>query len=79
MILMDMQMPELNGFDAAKILHDNGFKKPIIAMTSSLTKEDEMKCMDAGCDDFVSKPIGRNQLEKILRKYMTPMEAVNAA
>jgi signal transduction histidine kinase len=75
LVLMDMQMPNMNGYEATKKLHSIGFKKPIIAMTASLMNEDERKCLQAGCDDFIAKPIERGRLIKMLCKFMTPAEA----
>jgi two-component system, sensor histidine kinase len=70
-------MPNMKGFEATKKLHNTGFKKPIIAMTASLMNEDEQKCREAGCDDFITKPINCGQLVKLLGKYMSPAEAVH--
>ncbi|MEN6385579.1 MAG: response regulator [Phycisphaerales bacterium] len=74
LVFMDMQMPNMNGYDATKKLHVMGFKKPIIAMTASLMNEDERKCLQAGCDDYISKPIDRGQLVTMLCKFFTPAE-----
>ena len=61
-ILMDMQMPEMDGYTATrKIRHCDGMT-PIIALTANTTQEERQKCLDAGCNDYASKPILRDEL-----------------
>ncbi|OHB50770.1 MAG: hypothetical protein A2Y10_01730 [Planctomycetes bacterium GWF2_41_51] len=72
LVLMDMQMPNMNGFETTKRLHAFGFKNPIIAISASLMNEDEEKCRQAGCDDYVAKPIDRAYLIKTICKYIKP-------
>jgi signal transduction histidine kinase len=69
-ILMDMQMPNMNGYDATRQLRSQGLKTPIIAVTANAMTGDEQKCMDVGCDRYLSKPIDRNKLDELVGQYL---------
>ena len=79
LIFMDMQLPNMNGYDATKKLHNLGVKTPIIAITAGLMNEDEDKCLQTGCDDYLPKPINRSNLIKTICKYMAPAATVQIA
>ena len=70
MIFMDIQMPIMNGHEATKQIRADGITTPIIALTASAMKGDEDKCLNAGCDGYLAKPIDRALLPKIISKYL---------
>ena len=69
-ILMDMQMPEMDGPTATVELRKLGYNLPIIALTANAYKEDRERCLAAGCNDFVTKPILRDRLYETLSSYL---------
>ena len=77
LILMDMQMPKMDGLEATKILREKGYTKPISALTANTMQHDINLCFDAGCDDFLSKPINVKEFNALLEKYLPADENVN--
>ena len=75
LVLMDIQMPEMDGFQATRLIrgHKDGTlaKIPIIAMTANAMKGDREKCLDAGMNDYLSKPVNPKELIEKLYKWST--------
>jgi two-component system, sensor histidine kinase and response regulator len=70
-VLMDIQMPEMDGLEATRQIRKNGITEvPIIAMTANAMKGDREKCLEAGMNDYMSKPIKRETVYKILEKWL---------
>jgi len=70
LILMDLQMPVLNGIDAIKKLRNSNYSKPIVALTAATSISDRETCKEAGADDFVSKPINFENFYHVLDTYL---------
>ena len=66
LILMDLQMPRLDGYHAVVTLRADGFTMPIVALTAHALKEERLRCLDAGFNDYVTKPINSKSLIRIV-------------
>ena len=76
LVLMDCQMPEMDGFDATREIRKLELKTPqqkplpIIAMTANVMSGDRERCLETGMDDYIGKPVQRDQLATVLRKWL---------
>lgn len=68
-ILMDLQMPQMDGIEATHVLRARGYKNPIIALTAHVMKEEQIRSADAGCNNHLTKPIEPAKLIDVLRQY----------
>ena len=64
-------MPQMNGLDAARELRKNYITTPIIALTANAMKGDDKRCIEAGCNDYLAKPIDRQKLAEKITLYFT--------
>ena len=71
LIFMDLDMPEMDGLEATRTIREKGFDDiPIIAMTAAAMKEDREKCIQAGMNDYLSKPIKREMVFNMIKTWV---------
>lgn len=72
LILMDMQMPVLDGYSTTEILRKSGYLKPIISLTAHTMREDLLKCLASGCNEVLVKPVAPSTLLNTVIRYLPP-------
>lgn len=70
LILMDLQMPEMNGYDATREIKKMYPEMPVIAQTAFAMSDDRTKAIEAGCDDYLAKPIRSKDLLDAVNKFL---------
>ena len=72
LVLMDIMMPEMDGYEAMqKIRNQEKFKNlPVIALTAKAMKDDKQKCIDAGANDYIAKPVDIDRLLSLMRVWL---------
>jgi CheY-like chemotaxis protein len=71
LILMDIQMPDMNGLTATEEIKKFNRKIPIIAQTANAINEERLRCLEAGCDDFITKPVNITELFEKIDKWLS--------
>jgi PAS domain S-box-containing protein len=69
-ILLDIRLPEMDGFEFVRQLRKSGIKIPVIAQTAYAMSGDKHKCFDAGCNDYIAKPLKKNELLKKMSNFL---------
>lgn len=82
-ILMDIQMPKMDGYEATSKLRRLGYNKPILALTAHAMRAELERCLEAGCDQCLSKPVARKKLIEVVKeslgKTFKPVESLRLA
>ena len=69
LILMDCRMPEMDGLEATREIRRQMYSLPIVALTANDREEDREACMDAGMDEFLAKPLNRDELTVLINRF----------
>ncbi len=76
MILMDCQMPVMDGFEATRIIRksESSVRVPIVAVTANASLDEREKCLAAGMDDYLAKPVSRKALDDVIQRWIKPAQ-----
>ncbi|MQX53636.1 ATP-binding protein [Alcanivorax sediminis] len=74
LIVLDMQMPEMDGYQTVVELRDRGFNGPVMALTANVLEMDRQRCLDAGCDEFLGKPVRIKELIQTCSRLLSQAE-----
>jgi len=77
-ILMDLQMPEMDGFEATKHLRQAGFQTPVFALTANVNSETKSQVIECGMNEYISKPFNPVELFQLLKQYYKPKKRSNS-
>lgn len=77
LVLMDMKLPEMNGYDATKLIKAHSPKLPVIAVTACAMLEDRRKCKISGCDGYLSKPVMPKEFLPLVHFFLFPEKTKN--
>ncbi|NOQ90266.1 MAG: response regulator [Gammaproteobacteria bacterium] len=78
LILMDMQMPVMDGVEATRLLRSNGYSKPIVCLTANVMVTDREKCIAAGADEYLVKPLNLQRFYEVLNKCLAEADNTTA-
>jgi CheY-like chemotaxis protein len=70
LLVMDIMMPEMDGYETIRRLRKNGFSQPIVALTAKAMSGDRERCLEAGASDYIAKPIDTEQFLALLRVWL---------
>lgn len=70
LVLMDLNMPHVNGFEATRRLRQQGFRNPILVLTGSESEDDRRKAREAGCDDYILKTLEMRDVERAIDRFL---------
>lgn len=71
LIFMDIQMPEMDGYQATGMIREKGFNDiPVIALTANAMQGDKEKCLEAGMNDYITKPVRKDAIINMMKKWI---------
>ena len=72
LVLTDLNMPHLDGYELARALRGRGDRTPIVALTANVVAEDLTRCVEEGMNDTLTKPFSMAEMERTLRRWLRP-------